>query len=232
MTHLRPALVLLVLLTLLTGLAYPFAMTGLAKTLFPKQAAGSLLERNGQVVGSALIGQSFTTDAYFHGRPSATTATDPADATKTVSAPYNAANSSGSNAGPTAKSLIDRVQGDVDLLKKENPGKPIPVDLVTTSGSGLDPHITPAGADFQVPRIAKTRGVTEDRIRALIAEHTEPRLLGVIGEPVVNVLELNLALDQAVPYTAPAKTAEPAAPPATEPAAAEPASKPEAAAKP
>ena len=212
MTHIRPALVLLVLLSLLTGLAYPFAMTGLAKTLFPKQAAGSLIERDGQVIGSSLIGQNFTSDQYFHGRPSATSTADPADATKTIAAPYNAGNSSGSNAGPTAKSLIDRVQGDVDLLKKENPGVPVPVDLVTTSASGLDPHITPAGADFQVPRIAKTRGVAEDKLRALVAEHTEPRFLGVLGEPVVNVLELNLALDKAVPYTAPAKPAEAAKP--------------------
>lgn len=220
MSHLRPAFVLLVLLSLLTGLAYPLAMTGLAKTLFPRQAAGSLIERDGQVIGSELIGQSFTGDRYFHGRPSATSTADPADATKTIAAPYNAGNSSGSNAGPTAKSLLDRVQGDVDLLKKENPGVPkdikIPVDLVTTSGSGLDPHITPAGADFQVPRIARTRGVAEDRLRALVAEHTEPRFLGLLGEPVVNVLALNLALDQAMPYQAGPKD-DTAATPATGP---------------
>ncbi len=226
MTHLRPALVMLVLLSLLTGLAYPFAMTGLARTLFPKQAAGSLIERDGQVIGSSLIGQSFTSDQYFHGRPSATVTTDPADASKTIAAPYNAGNSSGSNAGPTAKSLIDRVQGDVDLLKKENPGVPVPVDLVTTSASGIDPHISPAAADFQVPRIARTRGIAEDKLRALVAEQTEPRFLGVLGEPVVNVLELNLALDKAVPYTAPAKPA------AAEPAATPEAAKPDAAAKP
>jgi K+-transporting ATPase ATPase C chain len=217
---------MLVLLSLLTGLAYPFAMTGLARTLFPKQAAGSLIERDGQVIGSSLIGQSFTSDQYFHGRPSATVTTDPADASKTIAAPYNAGNSSGSNAGPTAKSLIDRVQGDVDLLKKENPGVPVPVDLVTTSASGIDPHISPAAADFQVPRIARTRGIAEDKLRALVAEQTEPRFLGVLGEPVVNVLELNLALDKAVPYTAPAKPA------AAEPAATPEAAKPDAAAKP
>src|ERR1700720_2278133 len=199
--QIRPALVLLVLMTALTGLAYPLAITGLAQVLFPHQAAGSLIEnteKDGKVVviGSELIGQNFTDAKYFHGRPSATTDTDPNDSTKTVPAPYNAGNSGGSNAGPTSKSLIERVQGDVDTLKKEN-GGPIPVDLVTTSASGLDPNITPAAAEFQVPRVAKARNLPEERVRALVADATEDRVLGVIGEKRVNVLKLNLALDAA-----------------------------------
>jgi K+-transporting ATPase ATPase C chain len=192
----RPAIVVLVALTLITGLVYPLAMTGIAQVLFPHQAQGSLIERNGTVVGSELIGQVFESDKYFHGRPSATTAPDPNDATKTVPAPYNAANSGGSNLGPSNKALIDRVQGDLDKLKQENPSMPVPADLVTTSASGLDPHISPEAALFQVPRIAKARNLPEDRIRQLVDDHTEGRLFGLLGEPRVNVLLLNLALDQ------------------------------------
>ena len=194
--QIRPALVVLVALTLITGLAYPLAMTGIAQLLFPRQAQGSLIERNGTVVGSELIGQVFESDKYFHGRPSATTAPDPNDATKTVPAPYNAANSGGSNLGPSNKALVDRVQGDVEKLKQENSSAPVPPDLVTTSASGLDPHISPEAALFQVPRVAKARNVPEDRIRQLVADHTEGRFLGLLGEPRVNVLLLNLALDQ------------------------------------
>jgi K+-transporting ATPase ATPase C chain len=194
--EIRPAIVLLIGLTLITGLAYPLAMTGIAGILFPYQASGSLVERGGKVIGSALIGQDFTSDRYFHGRPSATTAADPNDPTKTVPAPYNAANSAGSNLGPTNKALIDRVRGDVDKLKKENPGAPVPIDLVTTTGSGLDPHISPEGALFQVPRVAKVRNLPEDRVRQLVNERIEGRVLGIFGEPRVNVLELNLALDR------------------------------------
>jgi K+-transporting ATPase ATPase C chain len=192
----RPAIVVLVALTVITGLIYPLAMTGIAQVLFPHQAQGSLIERNGTVVGSELIGQVFESDKYFHGRPSATTAPDPNDSTKTVPAPYNAANSGGSNLGPSNKALIDRVQGDIDKLKQENPSTPVPADLVTTSASGLDPHISPEAALFQVPRIAKARNLPEDRIRQLVADHTEGRFLGLLGEPRVNVLLLNLALDQ------------------------------------
>jgi K+-transporting ATPase ATPase C chain len=192
----RPAIVVLVALTLITGLVYPLAMTGIAQLLFPHQAQGSLIERNGTVVGSELIGQVFESDKYFHGRPSATTAPDPNDSTKTVPAPYNAANSGGSNLGPSNKALIDRVQGDIDKLKQENPSAPVPTDLVTTSASGLDPHISPEAALFQVPRIAKARNLPEDRIRQLVADNTEGRLFGLLGEPRVNVLLLNLALDQ------------------------------------
>src|SRR6202451_166090 len=160
--EIRPAIILLVALTLITGLAYPLAMTAIAGVVFPKQAEGSLIERDGKVVGSALIGQEFKSDKYFHGRPSATSAPDPADATKTVSVPYNAANSGGSNLGPTSKALNDRVKEDVDKLKAENPGAAVPVDLVTTSASGLDPDISPAAALFQVARVAKARGMAED----------------------------------------------------------------------
>jgi len=192
--QIRPALVLLVLMTVLTGLAYPLAITGLAQVLFPHQAGGSLVRNDGKIIGSELIGQSFADAKYFHGRPSATTDTDPNDATKTVPAPYNAANSGGSNAGPTSKALIERVQGDVDALKKEN-SAPIPVDLVTTSASGLDPDITPAAAEFQVPRVAAARNLPAQQVRALVAQATEDRVLGILGEPRVNVLKLNLALD-------------------------------------
>ena len=194
--EIRPAIVVLVALTLITGLVYPLAMTGIAGVIFPKQAQGSLIERGGTVVGSSLIGQPFTSDKYFHGRPSATTAPDPNDSTKTVPAPYNAANSGGSNLGPSNKALIDRVQGDIDALKKENPNMPVPADLVTTSASGLDPHISPEAALFQVPRIAKARNLPEDRVRQLVVDKTEGRLFGLLGEPRVNVLLLNLALDQ------------------------------------
>jgi potassium-transporting ATPase KdpC subunit len=165
--------------------------------IFPYQAQGSLVERDGTVVGSELIGQEFTSDKYFHGRPSATVAPDPNDSSKTAPAPYNAANSGGSNLGPTNKALIERVHGDVDKLKRENPSAPIPIDLVTTSGGGLDPHISPAAALFQVPRVAKARNMPEDRLRQLVNEHVEGRTLGFLGEPRVNVLALNLALDAA-----------------------------------
>ena len=195
--EIRPAIVLLIALTVITGLAYPLAMTGIAGVLFPNQAQGSLIERDGKVVGSALIGQEFTSERYFHGRPSATTAPDPQDSTKTLPAPYNAANSGGSNLGPTNKALIERVSADVEKLKEENPSAAVPIDLVTTSGSGLDPDISPEGALFQVPRIAKARNLPEDRVRQIVNENIQRPLIGVIGEPRVNVLALNLALDRA-----------------------------------
>jgi K+-transporting ATPase ATPase C chain len=195
--EIRPAILILLLLTLITGLAYPLAMTEVANAIFPRQAQGSLIERDGKVIGSALIGQEFKEAKYFHGRPSATTAPDPADASKTVPAPYNAANSGGSNLGPTSKALNDRIKEDVDRLKSENSVSAVPVDLVTTSGSGLDPDISPEGALFQVPRVAKARNVPEDRIRQLVSENTNGRLAGLFGEPRVNVLALNLALDAA-----------------------------------
>jgi K+-transporting ATPase ATPase C chain len=198
--EIRPAIVLLVALTLITGLAYPLAITGIAGVLFPDRAQGSLITVNGTVVGSALIGQQFADDKYFHGRPSATNTPDPNDPTKNVDAPYNAANSGGSNLGPTSKALADRLQGDVDKLKAENPSGPVPVDLVTTSASGLDPHISPAAALFQVPRVAKARNMPEDRVRALVQDQTESRLLGFLGEPRVNVLALNMALDGATAH--------------------------------
>src|SRR5246500_2165639 len=195
--EIRPAIILVVALTLITGLAYPLAMTAIAGVIFPKQAQGSLIEHDGKVVGSALIGQEFKDDKYFHGRPSATTAPDPNDSTKTVPAPYNAANSGGSNLGPTSKALADRVKDDVEKLKAENPSMPVPVDLVTTSASGLDPDISPEAALFQVPRVAKARNMPEDRVRQLVTEQTQGRLAGLLGEPRVNVLALNLALDAA-----------------------------------
>lgn len=195
LSHFRPAIVLFILFTVLTGLAYPLAITGIGEKLFPHQANGSLIEKDGKVIGSELIGQTFSSDKYFHGRPSATVDTDPNDSTKTVPAPYNAANSGGSNLGTTSKALIDRVQAETDKLKAENPNVAVPVDLVTTSASGLDPDISPAAALFQLPRIAKARGISSDTLNQLIAVHTEPRWLGIIGEPVVNVLKLNLALD-------------------------------------
>jgi potassium-transporting ATPase KdpC subunit len=196
-TEIRPAIVVLVILTALTGLAYPLAITGLAGMIFPTQAEGSLITRDGKVVGSALIGQEFKSDRYFRGRPSATTTADPNDSTKTIPAPYNAANSAGSNLGPTSKALNDRVKEDVEKLKAENPSTPVPIDLVTTSGSGLDPDISPEAALFQVPRVAKARKMTEDSVRKLVTEQTEGRLIGLLGEPRVNVLALNLALDRA-----------------------------------
>jgi K+-transporting ATPase ATPase C chain len=195
--EIRPAIILLLALTLITGLFYPLAITAIAGVVFPSQAQGSLIEKDGKVVGSALIGQEFKSDKYFHGRPSATTAADPADASKTVPAPYNAANSSGSNLGPTSKALIDRVAADIDKLKPENPSMAVPADLVTTSGSGLDPDISPDAASFQVPRVAKARNMAEDQVRQLVADKTEGRFAGFLGEPRVNVLELNLALDAA-----------------------------------
>jgi potassium-transporting ATPase KdpC subunit len=194
--EIRPAIVLIVALTLITGLAYPLAMTGLSGVIFPRQSQGSLIERDGKVIGSELIGQTFTSDRYFHGRPSATTGTDPADPSKSVPQPYNAVNSGGSNLGPTSKALIDRVKADVDTLKQENPSEPVPQDLVTTSGSGLDPHISPEAAYFQVPRIAKVRNIPDYRVRQLIQERVEGRMFGLLGEPRVNVLALNLALDR------------------------------------
>jgi K+-transporting ATPase ATPase C chain len=194
--EIRPALVLIIALTLITGLIYPLFMTGIANVIFPVQAEGSLIEKDGTIVGSELIGQVFANDKYFHGRPSATNTPDPKDPTKNIDAPYNAANSGGSNLGPTNKALIDRVKGDIDKLKTENPSAPVPIDLVTTSGSGLDPHISPEAALFQVPRIAKARGIPEDRLRQLVADQIEGRLLGLIGEPRVNVLILNIALDR------------------------------------
>jgi K+-transporting ATPase ATPase C chain len=194
--ELRPAIVILVALTIVTGLIYPLAMTGAAQLIFPYQSQGSLIEQGGKTVGSVLIGQAFTEDKYFHGRPSATTAPDPNDASKTVAAPYNAANSGGSNLGPTSKALADRLQQDVAKLKAENPPASVPVDLVTASGSGLDPDISPEAALFQVPRVAHARGLSEDRVRVLVAAQTEGRLMGWLGEPRVNVLRLNLALDR------------------------------------
>ncbi|QDF39914.1 K(+)-transporting ATPase subunit C [Bradyrhizobium symbiodeficiens] len=194
--EIRPAIVLLLVLTAITGLAYPLAMTAIAGAIFPSQAQGSLIERDGKVVGSALIGQEFKEDKYFHGRPSATLAPDPNDSTKTVSAPYNAANSGGSNLGPTSKALADRLKEDVDKLKAENPNAAVPVDLVTTSASGLDPDISPEAAQFQVPRVAKARNMPEDAVKQLVASNVQGRLLGLLGEPRVNVLALNLALDR------------------------------------
>jgi len=196
--EIRPAIVLIVALTLITGLAYPLAMTGLAQVFFPYQSNGSLIERDGKIVGSTLIGQSFTSDRYFRGRPSATNKPDPEDASKTVDDPYNAANSMGSNLGPTNKTLIERVQGDVDKLKAENGAAQVPIDLVTTTASGLDPHISPAAALFQVPRVAKARNLSEDQLRQLVGQHVEGRLVGVLGEPRVNVVALNMALDRIV----------------------------------
>jgi potassium-transporting ATPase KdpC subunit len=195
--QIRPAVMMLVALTIITGFIYPLGMTGLAQILFPRQASGSLVEKDGKVIGSTLIGQNFTDPKYFWGRQSATTDTDPADATKTVPAPYNAQNSVGSNLGPTSKALVDRVTEDSKRLQADNPDKPVPVDLVTASASGLDPDITPAAAEYQVLRVAKTRHMTVEQVRRLVAESTAGRGLGIIGEPTVNVLKLNLALDAA-----------------------------------
>ncbi len=193
--EIRPAMVFIIALGLITGLAYPLAVTGIAEAIFPAQSQGSLIEKDGKVIGSALIGQLFTEDKYFHGRPSATNTPDPKDSTKTVDAPYNAANSLGSNLGPTSKALADRVKADVEKLKQENPSAPVPVDLVTTSGSGLDPDISPEAALFQVPRVAKARGLPEGRVRAVVDSQIEGRTLGLLGEARINVLKLNLALD-------------------------------------
>lgn len=193
-SEIRPAIVLLLLFTLLTGILYPLGMTRLAGAFFPRQAEGSLIVKNGTVIGSEIIGQSFASERYFHGRPSATTGTDAQG--NSVAQPYNAANSMGSNLGPTSKALIDRIKADAAKLAAENPGTPVPVDLVTTSASGFDPDITPAGALFQVPRVAKARNLDRKVVEDLVARFTRPRLLGIIGEPAVNVLKLNLALDQ------------------------------------
>lgn len=181
--EMRPALTMTAALTVVAGLIYPLAVTGVAQAVFPSQAAGSLIERNGAVIGSALIGQDFTAEKYFHGRPSATTP------------PYNAASSGGSNIAPTSRTLVERVRVDADKLRAENPAQPVPPELVMTSASGLDPDISPAAALFQAPRVANARGLPEDRVRQLVNAHTAPRLLGFIGEPTVNVLKLNLALD-------------------------------------
>jgi K+-transporting ATPase ATPase C chain len=193
LAQIRPALLVLFLLTIITGLIYPLAMTGIAGAIFPYQSQGSLITENGKVIGSALIGQNFTADNYFHGRPSATTGTDAKG--NSVPQPYNAVNSMGSNLGPTSKALSDRVKASYDALHAENPDMPVPVDLVTTSASGLDPDISPEAALFQAPRIAKARSLQLDAIRQLVAQHTEGRFLGFIGEPHVNVLQLNLALN-------------------------------------
>jgi K+-transporting ATPase ATPase C chain len=194
--ELRPALVMLGLFTVLTGLIYPLAVTGVAQVMFPRQANGSLVVADGKVVGSSIVGQAFAEDRYFHGRPSATVGPDPKDPSKTVDIPYNAANSSGSNLGPTSKVLIERVKGDVEARKAQNPGAKVPTDLVTASASGLDPHVSPEAALFQVPRVAKARGMPEDRLRQLVDQHVEGRTLGFLGEPRVNVLALNMALDR------------------------------------
>ena len=195
--EIRPAVTMMLLFTLVCGLAYPLAMTKLSQALFPNQANGDLITRDGQVVGSSLIGQQFSQPRYFHSRPSATTEPDPKDSSKTIATPYAADNSAGSNLGPTAKALIDRVHADAATLHAENPGARIPMDLVTTSGSGLDPDISPAAAMFQVPRVARARHLPEDQVRQLVSEHTRGRTAGILGDPTVNVLELNLALDRA-----------------------------------
>ena len=194
--QIRPAIVMIIGMTIITGLAYPLGMTGLAQILFPRQANGSLVEKDGKVIGSSLIGQNFADDKYFHPRPSATSEPDPKDPTKTVATPYAADNSAASNLGPTAQPLVDRVKDDSAALQAMNPDAKVPVDLVTTSGSGLDPDITPAAALFQVPAVAKARGLSEDKVRALVEDHVQARILGIIGEKHVNVLGLNLALDE------------------------------------
>jgi K+-transporting ATPase ATPase C chain len=198
LNQIRPAIVLLVLFTLLTGLAYPLAITAIAQALLPNQANGSLLSNGGAPVGSALIGQNFASDKYFHPRPSATQAQDPAhpdDSSKTIDAPYNAANSTGSNLGPTSQKLLDRVKADVAARQAAGWKGSIPADAVTTSASGLDPHISPENALAQVPAVAKARGLPEEKVRTLVEANVEGRFLGLVGEPRVNVLQLNMALD-------------------------------------
>ncbi|HEY3917137.1 MAG TPA: potassium-transporting ATPase subunit KdpC [Stellaceae bacterium] len=197
--QIRPAVTMIVLMTIITGLIYPLGLTGIAQLVFPSQANGSLIEKNGTVIGSELIGQNFTADKYFHPRPSATTEPDHKDPTKTVPVPYAADNSAGSNLGPTNQALVDGVKGFAGDLAKENPSTPIPVDLVTASASGLDPDITPAAAGFQVARVGKARNLPVDKIQALVASYTQGRVLGILGEPRVNVLKLNLALDALAP---------------------------------
>jgi K+-transporting ATPase ATPase C chain len=199
--QLKSSIILTVVLMAVLGLAYPLAMTGVAQALFPAQAHGSLIEKDGIVVGSSLIAQGFAKPEYFHPRPSATTDTDPNDATKTIPSPYNAANSSGSNAAPTSKSYMDATSQLVAQVKAENPKAhgPVPVDLVTASGSGLDPDISPAAAEYQVARVADARHVPADAVRKLVAENTQGRTFGILGEETVNVLKLNLALDQSWP---------------------------------
>jgi K+-transporting ATPase ATPase C chain len=194
--HLRPAVVLVVLFSALTGLIYPLAVTGIAQVAMPYQANGSVIEKDGAVVGSALIGQWFKSDRYFHPRPSATTDTDPNDSSKTIDAPYNAANSSGSNLGPTSKKLVDRVRGDVQAWRAMAGPGPVPADAVTTSASGLDPDVSPQTALAQSASVAKARGLPEDQVRKLVEALVARPFLGLIGEPRVNVLQLNLALDR------------------------------------
>lgn len=195
LSQLRPAIVMMALFTLLTGVVYPLAITGVSQLAFTERANGSMIERNGVIVGSSLIGQNFTSERYFHGRPSATVGADPSDASKTIDAPYNAANSAGSNLGPTSKKLVDRVNAAIEAEFGAGRIDVVAADTVTTSGSGLDPHISPQFARAQIPALAKARGLGEDQLRRLVEEHTEGRLMGVIGEPRVNVLLLNIALD-------------------------------------
>jgi potassium-transporting ATPase KdpC subunit len=195
LAQLRPAIVMIVLFTAVTGLAYPLAITGIAQLAFSGKANGSVIERDGKIVGSSLIGQNFASDRYFHGRPSATSAPDPADSTKTVDAPYNAANSSGSNLGPTSKKLVDRVNGAIEAEFAAGRIDVVAADAVTTSASGLDPHISPQFALAQVAAVAGARGLGEGRVRALVEANVEQRFAGIIGEPRVNVLLLNMALD-------------------------------------
>jgi potassium-transporting ATPase KdpC subunit len=196
LAQLRPAIMMIILFSALTGLAYPLAITGIAQLVFPGKANGSVIERDGKVAGSALIGQNFTSDRYFHGRPSATSAPDPADPSKTIDAPYNAANSSGSNLGPTSQKLVDRVTSTIQAGFEAGYVDAFSADAVTTSASGLDPHISPQFVLAQVPAVAKARNLEESRVRALVETQIEPRFGGLIGEPRVNVLLLNLALDE------------------------------------